>query len=48
MKVEYDKYYQTSNLFGSPYPELIDFYSKIEEKGDLSPLKSSMSQTKAS
>ena len=29
---QYDKYYQTKNLFGKPYPELIDFYSKIEEK----------------
>ena len=35
MNVEYDKYYQTENLFGEPYPELIDFYSKIEEKGKL-------------
>ena len=32
MKVEYDKYYLIENLFGSPYPELIDFYSKIEGK----------------
>lgn len=35
MKVEYDDYYQTENLFGKPYPELIEFYSKIEEKGTL-------------
>jgi len=35
MKVEYDKYYQTENLFGNPYPELVDFYSKIKEKGKL-------------
>ena len=35
MKVEYDKYYQTENLFGKPYPELIDFYSSIEKKGRL-------------
>ncbi len=35
MKVEYDKYYQTENLFGKPYPELIDFYAKIKEKGKL-------------
>ena len=34
-KVEYDKYYQTENLFGSPYAELIDFYAKIEAKGKL-------------
>ena len=35
MKVEYDKYYQTENLFGSPYPELIEFYSTIKNKGRL-------------
>lgn len=35
MKVEYDKYYKTENLFGDPYPELISFYSKIENKGNL-------------
>lgn len=35
MKVEYDKYYQTENLFGEPYPELINFYSGIEKKGKL-------------
>lgn len=35
MKVEYDKYYQTENLFGEPYPELIDFYSAIKNKGKL-------------
>ena len=35
MSVEYDKYYQTKDLFGSPYPELIEFYSKIENKGRL-------------
>lgn len=35
LKMEYDKYYQTENLFGAPYPELIDFYSKIKEKGKL-------------
>ena len=35
MKIEYDKYYQTENLFGEPYPELINFYSKIQEKGKL-------------
>lgn len=33
MKVEYDKYYETENLFGNPYPELIDFYTQIKEKG---------------
>ena len=35
MGVEYDTYYQTENLFGDPYPELIDFYSNIETKGKL-------------
>lgn len=35
MKVEYDKHYQTDNLFGDPYPELIDFYATIKEKGNL-------------
>jgi len=35
MKVEYDKYYQTENLFGEPYPELIEFYSTIKNKGRL-------------
>lgn len=35
MKVEYDKYYQTENLFGKPYPKLIDFYSSVKEKGRL-------------
>lgn len=35
MDVEYDKYYQTEHLFGEPYPELIDFYSSIENKGRL-------------
>jgi SAM-dependent methyltransferase len=35
MNVEYDKYYQTENLFGEPYPELIKFYSEILVKGKL-------------
>lgn len=35
MKVEYDKYYLTENLFGEPYPELIEFYSTIKGKGRL-------------
>jgi len=33
--MEYNEYYQTENLFGEPYPELIDFYSGIEKKGKL-------------
>lgn len=35
MKSEYDTYYQTENLFGAPYPELIEFYEKIDSKGKL-------------
>lgn len=35
MNVEYDKYYQTENLFGDPYPELISFYSSFKKKGKL-------------
>lgn len=35
MKVEYDKYYQTENLFGAPYPELIEFYKSLPERGQL-------------
>ena len=35
MKVEYDEYYQTENLFGAPYPELLTFYSAIKQKGKL-------------
>jgi 2-polyprenyl-3-methyl-5-hydroxy-6-metoxy-1,4-benzoquinol methylase len=35
MKVEYDKYYLTENLFGEPYPELIHYYSMITKKGKL-------------
>ncbi|MEM8967214.1 MAG: class I SAM-dependent methyltransferase [Bacteroidota bacterium] len=33
MKVTYDQYYQTENLFGEPYPELIEFFAKYPEKG---------------
>ncbi len=35
MAVTYDKHYQTVNLFGEPYPELIDFFDAIQEKGKL-------------
>jgi len=28
MRVTYDKYYQTENLFGNPYPELIFFLKR--------------------
>lgn len=35
MTVTYDKYYQTENLFGEPYPELISFFTESPEKGKL-------------
>lgn len=33
MTVTYDKYYQTENLFGKPYPELVGFMSDYPKKG---------------
>ena len=33
MTVTYDKYYQTENLFGKPYPELIEFFTEYSKKG---------------
>ena len=33
MTVTYDKYYQTENLFGEPYPALIDFFAEYPKKG---------------
>lgn len=33
MTVPYDKYYQTENLFGEPYPELIAFFAEYPKKG---------------
>ncbi|MFT4682485.1 MAG: tellurite methyltransferase [Flavobacteriales bacterium] len=33
MIVTYDKYYQTENLFGEPYPELVAFFAKYPQKG---------------
>ena len=33
MKVTYDKYYETENLFGEPYPELIEFFAEYSRKG---------------
>jgi len=33
MKSSYDKYYQTENLFGKPYPELIAFFAEYPKKG---------------
>jgi 2-polyprenyl-3-methyl-5-hydroxy-6-metoxy-1,4-benzoquinol methylase len=35
MTVTYDKYYQTENLFGEPYPELIEFFTEYPKKGKL-------------
>ncbi|GLR17094.1 methyltransferase domain-containing protein [Portibacter lacus] len=35
MKIGYDDYYQTENLFGKAYPELIQFYKSIQVKGRL-------------
>lgn len=32
---DYDKYYETEDLFGEPYSELIDFFKKYEPKGKL-------------
>ncbi|MFC2089237.1 class I SAM-dependent methyltransferase [Bacteroidota bacterium] len=32
---DYDKYYKTEDLFGEPYPELIDFFKIYEPKGKL-------------
>ncbi|MEZ5056275.1 MAG: class I SAM-dependent methyltransferase [Saprospiraceae bacterium] len=33
MPEAYDKYYQTEDLFGSPYPEMIAFFTKLPSKG---------------
>ncbi|GEM_PF-496857 len=35
MAVVYDEYYQTENLFGAPYPELISFLSNYPTRGKL-------------
>jgi 2-polyprenyl-3-methyl-5-hydroxy-6-metoxy-1,4-benzoquinol methylase len=35
MKVIYDKYYETENFFGEPYPELIAFFSKYPKDGKI-------------
>lgn len=31
----YDQYYKTADLFGKPYPELIEFFKQYEPKGKL-------------
>lgn len=33
MTVSYNKYYQTENLFGQAFPELIDFFANYRTKG---------------
>lgn len=33
MTVTYDKYYQTENLFGAPYPELVEFFASRQTRG---------------
>ena len=33
MTVTYDKYYQTENLFGEPYSELLKFFADYTKKG---------------
>lgn len=35
MSISYNKYYQTENLFGNPYPELIDFFAGLAKRGKL-------------
>jgi len=32
---DYDKYYETEDLFGKPYAELIEFFKNYEPKGSL-------------
>lgn len=35
MSEGYNKYYQTENLFGAPYPELVAFYAGLSHRGKL-------------
>ena len=35
MNIAYDKYYQSENLFGDPYPELVEFFAKYPQKGKI-------------
>lgn len=35
MTNQYNKYYQTENLFGNPYPELIAFFAEFPERGNV-------------
>jgi len=31
--VSYDQYYKTEDLFGKPYPELMEFFAHLPKKG---------------
>lgn len=33
MPVDYDKYYQADDLFGEPYPELLEYFARRSSKG---------------
>jgi len=33
VEIAYDTYYQTEDLFGEPYPELVDFFRSYSHKG---------------
>lgn len=35
MNSSYDKYYETENLFGAPYPELLNLYTNLPTRGKL-------------
>ena len=35
MKTPYDKYYQTENLFGNPFPKLLSFFTNYPQKEKL-------------
>ena len=35
MKTAYDTYYETEDLFGAPYPELISFFEQYPKKGSV-------------
>ena len=35
MPVTYDKYYETDNLFGDPYPELLEFFASYPKEAKI-------------